>query len=83
MEELTTCIICFEKFTDPQVLPCDHSYCKGCINRMTKQSKIKCPECNLDTDVTEIKSDFKLVKFLDAIAKQAEDSAVLPETTII
>lgn len=82
MEEITTCIICYETFTDPQILPCDHSYCKGCINRMTKQSKLKCPECNTVSNVCDIRSDFRLSKFLDALTKHTEDLTKVVENTI-
>lgn len=38
------CPICLSFFVDPQVLPCGHCYCHGCILQSTKYSKA-CPMC--------------------------------------
>ena len=50
-EELTNCVICTERFTDPQVLPCDHVFYKNTsltlkqasMKQWTKQSEKKLP----------------------------------------
>ena len=72
-EELTECVICTEIFTDPQVLPCDHTFCKRCVNRLTQGGAVKCPNCNKVCLRDDVKPDFRLATFLDALAKQAED----------
>ena len=55
IEELLTCSLCLELFTEPKTLTCLHSYCKECLNKMTKTSNkydsILCPLCR---DVTAI-----------------------------
>lgn len=38
------CPICLSFFDDPQVLPCGHCYCHGCILRSMKYNKT-CPMC--------------------------------------
>ena len=72
-EELTPCIVCFEPFRDPQLLPCQHTFCGGCVNRITNAGRIKCPKCNQISPTDHVQPDFRLGVFLDALAKQAED----------
>ena len=72
-EELTNCVICTEIFTDPQVLPCDHVFCQGCVNRMTKAAgTIKCPNCSQLSAIDDVKPDFRLATFLDALTETTE-----------
>ena len=44
-----TCAICLCRYDHPQVLPCLHSYCKGCLEKLAKkthpQQQITCPQC--------------------------------------
>ena len=40
-----TCPICYQLFKNPKYLPCHHSYCEQCLEKMQVQSKIICPEC--------------------------------------
>ena len=72
-EELTSCIVCFEPFRDPQLLPCQHTFCKSCVNRIADAGTIKCPKCNDVSQVADVKPDFRLGVFLDALAKNTED----------
>ena len=71
-EELTNCVICTEFFTDPQVLPCEHVFCKGCVFRMKDAGTIKCPNCSKACIIDDVKPDFRLATFLDALAKTTE-----------
>ena len=47
------CGICHGHCTDPEVLPCDHCYCKQCIRGPALRAGIikpfPCPECGRDT----------------------------------
>ena len=44
-----TCAICLCRYDHPKVLPCLHSYCKGCLEKLIKkthpQQQITCPQC--------------------------------------
>ncbi len=48
-EQELTCAVCLDRFTEPKVLPCLHTYCKGCINTLVAKSREKnavvCPKC--------------------------------------
>ncbi|XP_065908696.1 E3 ubiquitin-protein ligase TRIM71-like [Dysidea avara] len=45
------CPICCQLFNNPKYLPCYHSYCEGCLEKMQVQSKIICPECRKEVKV--------------------------------
>ena len=49
------CAVCLDHFQDPKVLPCLHTYCKKCLEKVQKQSDgrsvITCPECRNETEV--------------------------------
>ena len=46
-----TCPICYQLFNNPKYLPCHHSYCEQCLEKMQVQSKIICPECRKEVTV--------------------------------
>ena len=47
VEDQITCPICMEHFTDPRVLPCFHSYCLACLQRVLVEGNysLPCPTC--------------------------------------
>nr|XP_039258490.1 uncharacterized protein LOC120335053 [Styela clava] len=50
MEEILKCSSCEEKFEttgtkEPQVLPCQHTFCRACISTLIGQDSTKCPSC--------------------------------------
>ncbi|XP_033111262.1 E3 ubiquitin-protein ligase TRIM56-like, partial [Anneissia japonica] len=55
-EDLLTCGICKEIFTDPKQLPCVHCFCKHCLQLMTNTtdcSSLRCPVCRREFDIPE------------------------------
>ena len=46
-----TCPICYQLFNNPKYLPCHHSYCEQCLEKMQVQNKIICPECRKEAAV--------------------------------
>ena len=46
-----TCPICYQLFNNPMYLPCHHSYCEQCLEKMQVQNKIICPECRNEATV--------------------------------
>ena len=42
---LLTCAVCYEMYKKPKYLSCLHSYCEECIAKLSKESKVICPEC--------------------------------------
>ena len=67
MRDLTECSVCMEVFVDPQKLPCDHSFCAGCVEPLKQGSRIECPLCRTVHDVIRIRSDFRTQQIVDAL----------------
>ena len=76
-EELTDCVICTKVFTDPQVLPCNHVFCKSCVNRIKDAGTIKCPYCRrvCDIDAVKVKSVSISRLQLNALHSYTRDAA--------
>ncbi|KAL4647644.1 tripartite motif-containing protein 59 [Arapaima gigas] len=56
LEEDLTCSVCYSLFSDPRVLPCSHTFCRGCLENVLQVSSnfsiwrplrvpLKCPSC--------------------------------------
>ena len=66
--DIITCIICSEVFIDPKKLPCDHVYCKRCLEKLIEGGVITCPECRYlvviqDSNVNNLDSAFQIIRF--------------------
>ena len=65
-----TCPVCYQLFNNPKYLPCYHSYCEGCLEKMQVQSKIICPECRQEAKVPaggvkELPNNFFINRLVD------------------
>ena len=49
--ENLNCPVCYQLFNNPKYLPCHHSYCEQCLEKMQVESKIICPECRMEAKV--------------------------------
>ena len=57
--ENLSCPVCFQVYKHPKYLPCYHSYCEECLEKLcTPECKITCPECRKEVNVSkeEVKS---------------------------
>ena len=72
-DELTECIVCFETFRDPQLLTCQHTFCKRCVGHIADAGAIQCPTCKKVSLMDDVRPDFRLAKFLDALARHTEE----------
>ena len=46
-----SCPVCYQLFKNPKYLPCHHSYCEECLEKIQIRSKITCPECRREAEV--------------------------------
>ena len=70
-----TCPICYQLFKNPKYLPCYHSYCEECLEKMVVQSKITCPECRQEAvapagGVKEFANNFFISRMVDELVLQ-------------
>ena len=75
--EHVCCPVCFNRFTNPKQLPCLHSFCLHCLQRIQAtsgvQDTILCPECRRNFtipgngDLNTLPTNFRLNSLLDAL----------------
>ena len=53
-----TCKLCSELFTDPRMLPCLHSFCNKCLQKLLEEhgtdEKLKCPTCKISACIPSV-----------------------------
>ncbi|XP_055387479.1 RING finger protein nhl-1 isoform X5 [Condylostylus longicornis] len=50
-EQLLTCCVCLDRYRNPKLLPCQHSFCmEPCMEGLTDyvRKQVKCPECRAE-----------------------------------
>ena len=73
LEDQLTCPICCELYKKPKYLPCYHSYCEECLEKLVVQSNIlTCPECRKTSavpsgGVKQLPHNFFIAGLLDDI----------------
>ena len=67
------CSICFELFSDPRLLPCLHTYCLKCLQRLVSDQKshLNCPQCRAKHEIPK-----------DGVATYLSDLSILPELEV-
>ena len=75
--EHVCCPVCTNRFTDPKLLPCLHTFCLHCLQRIQATSGIRdtilCPECRRkftipgNGDLNTLPTNFRLNSLLDAL----------------
>ncbi|XP_025902048.1 E3 ubiquitin-protein ligase SH3RF2 [Nothoprocta perdicaria] len=67
--DLLECPVCFEKLDgSAKVLPCQHTFCKPCLQRILKcQKELRCPECRtlVLCSIEQLPSNLLLIRLLD------------------
>ncbi|XP_067032068.1 E3 ubiquitin-protein ligase TRIM71-like [Acropora muricata] len=75
--EHVCCPVCTNRFTNPKLLPCLHTFCLHCLQRIQATSGIRdailCPECRRNFaipgngDLNTLPTNFRLNSLLDAL----------------
>eukprot|EP00058_Branchiostoma_floridae_P021780 XP_002607270.1 hypothetical protein BRAFLDRAFT_88218 [Branchiostoma floridae] len=87
-EEFLVCQICLEDFRQPKVLPCLHTFCQPCLERLLVTEpvgKLSCPTCRQDVPLPQngvqgLKSNFLVCKLHDIMRQQPKVSGKTSES---
>ena len=74
---LLTCPICYELYKNPKYLPCYHSYCEECLEKLQKSADVTCPECRKTSTIPmggikQLPNNFFINRIIDEIALKEE-----------
>ncbi|CAH1797088.1 unnamed protein product [Owenia fusiformis] len=77
VKETLKCKVCYETLTDPRALPCMHTYCCKCLDKLEKidqgqKQSLSCPECRQihtipEGGVAKFKVNFTTSSLVDLI----------------
>ncbi|CAH1801311.1 unnamed protein product [Owenia fusiformis] len=77
IKETLKCKVCYETLTDPRALPCMHTYCCKCLDKLEKinqgqEQSLCCPECRQvhtipEGGVAEFKVNFTTSSLVDLL----------------
>ena len=79
LEEEITCAVCQGHYQQAKLLPCNHYYCRACIEELAKRSRgrpFACPECRKEATlppggVEELQGAFFVERMKDLFGKMA------------
>ena len=80
LEKDITCAVCCGHYQEAKLLPCNHYYCRACIESLAKCSRgrpFSCPECRKDATipsggVEQLQSAFFVERMKDVYDKMAK-----------
>ena len=80
LEKDITCAVCCGHYQEAKLLPCNHYYCRACIESLAKRSRgrpFPCPECRKDAtlpsgSVEQLQSAFFVERMKDVYDKMAK-----------
>ncbi|XP_078680785.1 uncharacterized protein LOC144915872 [Branchiostoma floridae x Branchiostoma belcheri] len=78
-EEFLVCQVCLEDFKEPKMLPCLHTFCQLCLEKLLAaepEEKLACPTCRQDVPLPQngvqgLKSNFLVGKLHDILQQQS------------
>jgi hypothetical protein len=84
LQELLECPICMNRYDNPHVLPCQHTFCKTCIatlksNSRNEDNKINCPICReshqLSNGIENLPANYTMKRLIELETMAAEKEA--------
>uniref|UniRef100_A0AC34QH98 RING-type domain-containing protein n=1 Tax=Panagrolaimus sp. JU765 TaxID=591449 RepID=A0AC34QH98_9BILA len=82
IEQLLTCGICLDRYKQPKLLPCHHSFCLPCLESYADSvhRNLKCPECRAEhpipyDGVKSFQTNYTLTGFLDIHLEATDENA--------
>ncbi|XP_026214072.1 E3 ubiquitin-protein ligase TRIM39 [Anabas testudineus] len=78
-EEDLTCPVCCDIFTDPVLLSCSHSFCRGCLKRCWDSGLRECPVCRKRASKSSPPCNLALKNVCEALLQVRRQSSVEEE----
>src|SRR5438132_655279 len=82
-DEVLECPICFEAYEDPKQLPCLHTFCLKCLEKLRETNPTignsQCPLCRQDFSIPN--SGFSLFKTNEFISRLIEEKKKLQDNS--
>ncbi|XP_070556580.1 tripartite motif-containing protein 2-like [Ptychodera flava] len=78
-EDFLTCPICLEQYKNPKILPCYHTFCQQCLEKLVeKTGSLNCPNCQKSVQLPEdrvagLDNNFNMNSMLEFVKKRAEE----------
>ncbi|VDD80815.1 unnamed protein product [Mesocestoides corti] len=69
IKNLLECSICKERFDDPRMLPCQHSFCHNCLRNLELRNNLVCPICRKRYSPASLRSCLVLNNLLEISTK--------------
>uniref|UniRef100_A0A915B0R8 RING-type domain-containing protein n=2 Tax=Parascaris TaxID=6254 RepID=A0A915B0R8_PARUN len=89
IEQLLTCPICLDRYKQPKLLPCHHTFCLPCLDNCADvvHRILKCPECRAEhplpyDGVKSFQTNYTLTGFLDIHLQATDENAAQLEAYI-
>ncbi|XP_034020620.1 E3 ubiquitin/ISG15 ligase TRIM25 isoform X2 [Thalassophryne amazonica] len=86
LQDELTCPVCLDLYRDPLLLPCGHSFCKTCLDRLKRQGergRFRCPECRENHRCNiKLKKNFKLGNIAEDLRHRRRAPAA-PDTALM
>lgn len=77
LDDLLECSVCLERLdTSSKVLPCQHTFCKKCLEEISRtHNELRCPECRIlvETSIDGLPPNVLLMRILEGIRNVAPD----------
>lgn len=75
LNDLLECSVCLERLdTSSKVLPCQHTFCKKCLEEIVVTKKeLRCPECRVlvETSIDDLPPNVLLMRILEGMRNAA------------
>ncbi|XP_055372480.1 E3 ubiquitin-protein ligase SH3RF3 [Condylostylus longicornis] len=70
LNDLLECSVCLDRLDDSKVLPCQHTFCKKCLEVIVaSQKELRCPECRIlvDSKIDDLPPNVLLMRILEGL----------------
>ena len=65
LQQMLECPHCQLNYKDPQILTCQHTLCRSCVEELQVRSDdVTCPVCDATTSADDVKSDINKEQLL-------------------